>query len=162
MNFKLKIYKSIIGDIYLVAKDTLCGLYFAKNWEQTKKSFQNLCIEDNEILINTAIQLNEYFNGHRKNFDIKLSLNGTEFQKKVWSALATIPFGITITYKDQAELINSPKAYRAVGRTNGFNPISIILPCHRVIGSNNRLTGYVGGLEVKKYLLELENGNYST
>jgi methylated-DNA-[protein]-cysteine S-methyltransferase len=84
-------------------------------------------------------------------------LDGTAFQKRVWKALAKIHFGETKNYKQQAMLVKSPKAVRAVGRTNGLNPLSIVLPCHRVIGSNGSLTGYGGGLKIKKYLLDLES-----
>jgi methylated-DNA-[protein]-cysteine S-methyltransferase len=85
-----------------------------------------------------------------------MKLDGTAFQNRVWSSLSKIPFGKTITYKQQAVLIESPDAARAVGRTNGLNPFCIVLPCHRVIGSSGALTGYAGGLKAKKYLLDLE------
>lgn len=102
-------------------------------------------------------QLDEYFKGLRKNFDLPLLLEGSEFQVKVWKALMTIDYGKTATYGDIAKLIGSPKASRAVGGANNKNKIAIIIPCHRVIGSNGTLTGYAGGLGIKKYLLDLEH-----
>lgn len=104
-------------------------------------------------------QLNEYFAGIRKVFDIPLKLNGTEFQVKDWQALQTIPYGETRTYKDIAIQINNSKACRAVGLANNKNPITIIVPCHRVVGSSGKLVGYAGGLDMKKFLLTLEEKN---
>lgn len=101
-------------------------------------------------------QLNEYFKGERKNFDIPLDLVGTEFQKQVWLSLLKIPYGCTTTYAKQAEILGKPSAVRAVANANGKNKISIILPCHRVIGADGSLTGYGGGIEKKKKLLEFE------
>lgn len=101
-------------------------------------------------------QLREYFSGDRKTFDLRLRLKGTEFQRKVWAALQEIPFGQTISYSELARRIGSPKAVRAVGRANGANPVSIIVPCHRVIGSDGSLTGYGGGMDRKRELLRLE------
>jgi len=99
----------------------------------------------------------EYFDGKRKSFDgLPFLLEGTDFQKRAWTALQSIPYGQTRTYKEQAEAIGNKKACRAVGAANGKNPISIIIPCHRVIGSDKSLTGYAGGLDAKKALLELE------
>jgi methylated-DNA-[protein]-cysteine S-methyltransferase len=101
-------------------------------------------------------QLNEYFSGKRKSFSLPLDSKGTDFQKSIWSALVDIPFGKTVSYGDIANVINNPKAVRAVGAANGKNPISIIVPCHRVIGSNGKLTGYAWGLERKSWLLNHE------
>jgi len=103
-----------------------------------------------------AIQLAEYFDGKRTEFDLPLSLHGTDFQVSVWKALQTIPFGETRSYNDVAVMIGNPKACRAVGMANNRNPISIIVPCHRVIGQNGSLVGYGGGLPAKQYLLDLE------
>lgn len=104
-------------------------------------------------------ELNEYFEGHRTAFSVPLTMPGTEFQNKVWKALQTIPYGETRSYKQQAEYINSPESVRAVANANGMNRISIVIPCHRVIGSDGNLTGYGGGLWRKEYLLELESQN---
>lgn len=108
-----------------------------------------------------AAQLREYFDGKRKIFDLPLKPEGTEFQLKDWNALREIPYGETRSYKDIAFAIGNPKACRAVGTANHNNPISIIIPCHRVIGSDGSLTGYGGGLDKKTYLLELEQKNRS-
>lgn len=104
-------------------------------------------------------ELDEYFQGKRKTFDIPLRTHGTAFQEKVWAALRAIPYGEVRSYKEVAEAIGHPKAYRAVGMANNANPIFIIVPCHRVIGSDGSLTGYGGGLPMKKALLSLEKGN---
>ncbi len=104
-------------------------------------------------------QLSEYFKGERREFDAALDLAGTEFQKKVWSSLLQVPFGHTISYAEQAKLIGRPTAVRAVANANGQNRVAIILPCHRVIGSDGTLTGYGGGVWRKEKLLELEKRN---
>ena len=105
-------------------------------------------------------QLQSYFAGDRKNFELDLVLEGTDFQKKVWTALQEIPYGETISYKKLAETVGSPKGVRAVGAANGANPIPIIIPCHRVIGKDGSLTGFGGGLPLKKQLLELESNQW--
>ncbi len=102
------------------------------------------------------LQVREYFDGKRENFDFPYELCGTEFQKKVWKALCAIPYGETCTYKDIATAIGNPKASRAVGMANNKNPITISVPCHRVIGANGKLVGYAGGLEMKKAMIDLE------
>lgn len=106
-------------------------------------------------------QLQAYFRGELKEFDVQLAMEGTEFQLRVWNALREIPYGETITYAQLAERIGNPKAVRAVGLANGSNPIPIIVPCHRVIGSDGSLTGFGGGLTTKKMLLELESKQLS-
>lgn len=101
-------------------------------------------------------QLNEYFSGKRKDFKLPLAPAGTDFQQKVWKALLEIPYGTTTSYGELAKRIGRPKAPRAVGAANGQNPVAIVIPCHRVIGSNGKLTGYAGGLDRKEALLNLE------
>lgn len=113
-------------------------------------------IEETQAIKECAKQLNEYFGSNRKTFDLPLNPCGTEFMKKVWDALLEIPYGKTRSYKDISEKIGHELAYRAVGMANNKNPIPIIIPCHRVIGSDKKLTGYAGGIEIKEYLLELE------
>ena len=116
------------------------------------------CIEQkNADTENLRRQLAEYFAGRRQSFDIPLDLIGTPFQQQVWHILQTIPYGDTRSYKQQAEALANPKAVRAVAAANGANKISIIIPCHRVIGSNGKLTGYAGGLPRKQALLDLES-----
>lgn len=109
-----------------------------------------------EVLARTAAQLRQYFTGARKQFDLPLAPTGTAFQQSVWNALATIPWGALRSYADIARAIDKPTAVRAVGAANGRNPLPIVVPCHRVIGSNGSLTGFAGGLEIKRQLLELE------
>ena len=104
-----------------------------------------------------AKQITEYFNGLRKTFDVSLDIAGTDFQKKVWQAMLTIPFGHPLTYKDIAIKVGSPKGCRAVGQACGANPIPIIIPCHRVVGANNSMGGYSGGIHIKQYLLSFES-----
>ena len=111
---------------------------------------------DNAILQATEAQLAEYFAGTRTRFDLPLAPRGTEFQLRVWQALARIPHGSTSTYAEQARAIGSPDAVRAVGAANGRNPLPIVLPCHRVIGTDGALVGFGGGLPVKEFLLRLE------
>jgi O-6-methylguanine DNA methyltransferase len=112
--------------------------------------------KESNILLETIKQVEEYLSGERRKFSIPLDLQGTEFQKRVWQELLRIPYGKTRSYKEIAELIQNEKALRAVGTANGRNPISLIVPCHRVIGSNGTLTGYAGGLNIKEKLLKLE------
>ena len=116
---------------------------------------------DKEPFAEVIRQLQAYFRGELRKFDLLLAMEGTEFQLRVWNALRTIPYGETISYAQLAERIGNPKAVRAVGLANGSNPIPIIVPCHRVIGSNGSLTGFGGGLSTKKKLLELENKQLS-
>jgi len=110
----------------------------------------------NQHIIECAKQLAQYFNKQRENFSLSLDTQGTAFQKSVWQALMTVPFGQTQSYSDIANALNNPKAVRAVGAANGKNPISIIVPCHRIIGASGKLTGYAGGLERKEWLLKHE------
>ena len=112
--------------------------------------------EDTEVLKEARKQFNEYFDHKRKIFDLPLLLVGTDFQKSVWQGLLQIPFGSTASYRDLAQNLGNEKAVRAVANANGANAISIVIPCHRILGSNGDLTGYAGGLSTKKKLLELE------
>ena len=141
-------FDSIIGKINLCADDeALTNLGFGSG------SGNN----PNGIILEAVKQLSEYFDGKRQSFDLPLKPHGTEFQQKVWSALLEIPYGETRTYGEIAAATGNPKACRAVGMANNRNPIAVIIPCHRVIGSNGALTGYAGGLKAKEILLELEN-----
>ena len=120
---------------------------------------RELCINENwdENLLQVKKEISEYFSGVRREFHVRLCFHGTDFQKKVWKELMKIPYGITRTYKEQAIALNDIKAIRAVASANGKNKIAIIVPCHRVIGSDGSLTGYAGGLWRKKYLLDFES-----
>lgn len=142
-------YSSPVGLLRLCAdQDGLCGVHFARE-VQTGGT-------DSELLHHTARELNEYFAGKRREFDIPLSLHGTPFQRRVWAALQEIPWGQTRSYGEVAAMAGSPKACRAVGMANHNNPVSILVPCHRVINANGGLGGYGGGLDAKRYLLRLE------
>ena len=142
---------SPLGELYIFEEDNKI-VQISTSYTPAKECREEMY----ELLSNTVGQLNEYFAGTRKTFSIPLDMRGTEFQKRVWNALLEIPYGETWSYKQLAEFINNPKAVRAVGGANHNNPIMIIVPCHRVIGSNGSLTGYAGGLDMKEYLLNLE------
>ena len=120
---------------------------------------QEYILEETELILKCKNQLEEYFAGKRRNFDLPLVPKGTEFQQKVWKALTEIPYGETRTYGEIAAAVGNPKAARAVGMANNKNPIGIIIPCHRVVGANGKLVGYAGGMEKKEFLLELERNN---
>lgn len=161
-NYKTKIGELIIGSY----DDKLCLLDFRhRNMRKTvdnriKKGLNaNFVEHDDAILETTREQLDEYFSGDRKNFDIPLLMVGTDFQKSVWEALMKVPYGTISTYLQIAKKINKEKAVRAVANANGANSIAIIIPCHRIIGSDGELVGYGGGLPVKKRLLKLEEKN---
>jgi len=155
-----KMMSSPVGRLKLIATDA--GLA-AILWENDRPSRVRLNAEAEDarhpVLVETERQLGEYFAGRRKAFALKLDLDGTAFQRKVWSALLTIPFGETRSYGQIARQIGNPDAVRAVGAANGRNPVSIVTPCHRVIGSTGKLTGFAGGLEVKARLLALEGSH---
>ena len=148
---------SPVGRLKLVATDSALVAVIWDN-ENPKRVRQAELVEqlDHPILLDAQQQLNEYFQGQRQTFELPLDFEGTEFQKKVWQALLNIPFGKTRSYRQIAEQVGSPKAVRAVGAANGQNPISIIAPCHRVIGSSGKLVGFAGGLDNKEILLKLE------
>ena len=162
MSHAYKIIDSPVGKLKLVAKD---AKLVAILWENDKPKRVPLDLLQEEkthpVLLETARQLNEYFAGKRNHFELDLDFSGTEFQKKVWEALLTIPFGETRSYSEIAIQIGNARAVRAVGAANGKNPISIIAPCHRVIGASGALTGFAGGLGVKKLLLTLESNDVS-
>ncbi|MDL2213084.1 methylated-DNA--[protein]-cysteine S-methyltransferase [Bacteroides sp. OttesenSCG-928-N06] len=153
-----------LGPMVAIATDRgICMFEFADyklidlELRQLREQFKVPFVQaDNPHFETLRKQLNEYFKGERKEFDIPLDLVGTEFQKAVWLSLLQIPYGCTTTYGKQAELIGKPSSVRAVANANGKNKISIILPCHRVIGSDGSLTGYGGGIERKKKLLDFE------
>ena len=148
---------SPVGQLKLVATETALVAVLWENENPNRVRLAEL-IENTQhlILLETQKQLNEYFAGQRQVFDLPLDFEGTEFQQKVWQALLTIPFGETRSYKQIAEQIGNVKAVRAVGAANGKNPISIIAPCHRVVGANGKLVGFAGGLENKDILLKIE------
>ncbi|QQZ41156.1 methylated-DNA--[protein]-cysteine S-methyltransferase [Pseudomonas sp. SK3(2021)] len=154
-----KLMNSPVGQLTLVARGTKLAAIL---WESERENRVRLGplqpADDHPVLLETERQLKEYFAGSRNRFELELDFVGTEFQRKVWQALLTIPFGETRSYSQIAAQVGSPKAVRAVGAANGRNPISIIAPCHRVIGASGSLTGFAGGLQAKQFLLALEEG----
>lgn len=142
-------FESPVGFLILKSNgESVTEISFAENEIQE----QHLC----EVLEKCKVQLERYFSGELMNFDLPLAPEGTDFQQKVWAELLKIPYGETITYMDMAVRLGDPKCIRAAGTANGKNPIAIVIPCHRVIGAGNKLTGYAGGIWRKKMLLELE------
>ncbi|MEG3133338.1 methylated-DNA--[protein]-cysteine S-methyltransferase [Rouxiella sp. T17] len=159
-------YKRIaspVGVLTLVARGSKLA---AVLWESERENRVRLgaLVEDEHhpMLLKTEQQLNEYFAGTRTRFELALDFQGTDFQQRVWQALLAIPFGETRSYTQIAQAVGSPKSVRAVGAANGRNPLSIIAPCHRVIGASGALTGFAGGLEAKTFLLTLEGHTFST
>jgi methylated-DNA-[protein]-cysteine S-methyltransferase len=156
--YSYKIMQSPVGRLKLVASARGLAAILWEN-DDPKRVRLSPPVEDknNPVLLETERQLNDYFAGKRKKFSIKFDFAGTDFQKKVWETLAAIPFGETPSYREIARQIGRPEATRAVGAAIGRNPICIAVPCHRVIGSNGKLTGFAGGLDIKASLLRLES-----
>lgn len=161
----IQYYKSPIGELVLGSfknKLCLCDWRYRKMRESINKRLKNALNADfeefeSEIHTKTIQQLQEYFLQQRTNFDLPIHLVGTDFQKKVWELLQEIPFGKTSSYLELSQKMGNENAIRAVASANGANAFAIIIPCHRVIGSNFKLVGYAGGLKAKKYLIDLEN-----
>ncbi len=159
MNYYFKFLDSPVGRLKLVASEKGLTAILWENDDPKRVPLENVAEKaDHPVLLETEHQLNEYFLGRRQLFSIPLNFVGTDFQKQVWEALLTIPYGETRSYGQVALQIGNLKAVRAVGAANGKNPISIIAPCHRVIGASGSLTGFAGGLANKSFLLHLENG----
>jgi methylated-DNA-[protein]-cysteine S-methyltransferase len=162
MTYAYKLMNSPVGELKLVASGNRLAAILWENDKPNRVRLPDMIeADDRPVLIETERQLNEYFAGARDRFDLELDFQGTEFQKKVWAALLTIPFGETRSYSDIATQIGNINAVRAVGAANGRNPISIVAPCHRVIGASGDLTGFAGGLTNKMFLLSLEAGQTS-
>lgn len=158
MSYVYKMVPSPVGLIKLIASDKGLAAILWENDDPKRVRLSPLSEGKNHpVLLETEKQLNDYFAKKLEEFTVKLDFVGTDFQKKVWTALLTIPFSETRSYGQIADQIGNPKAVRAVGAANGKNPIAIIAPCHRVIGSNGKLTGFAGGLETKAFLLNLES-----
>ncbi len=150
------ILSSPIGNLLLIANDNGLIKILFEDENQLKKIEDNW-VKNTDRLKEVRNQLKAYFDNELTKFDVKLAPEGTAFQKQIWKQLEEIPYGETCSYQDIALSINKPNACRAIGMANSLNPIPIIIPCHRVIGKNGKLTGYAGGLETKAKLLQLEN-----
>ncbi len=160
MEYWFKTMPSPVGELKLVASDSGLVAILWENDDSKRVRIGALTENKNHsILLETERQLSAYFAGQLEIFSLPLDFIGTAFQQKVWQALLTIPFGETRSYGDIAKQIGNPKAVRAVGAANGKNPLSIVAPCHRVIGANGKLTGFAGGLEAKARLLGIESKN---
>lgn len=150
------VFQTILGPVVISEQDgAITELFFAKDTPDRENN------QITPLLKEAEKQLLEYLSGDRRKFDLKLAVKGTEFQKTVWNTLQEIPYGETRSYKQVAEMLGRPEASRAVGMANSKNPILILTPCHRIVGSDGKLTGYAGGLEIKKTLLELEKNHVS-
>jgi methylated-DNA-[protein]-cysteine S-methyltransferase len=157
MSLAYKMIKSPVGRLKLVASEQGLVAILWENDNPTRIRLRELVADDRHpVLVETERQLKEYFAGKRKTFSVGLDMRGTRFQKDVWEKLLAIPFGETRSYGQLAKQLGNPRATRAVGAANGKNPLSIIVPCHRVIGSSGKLTGFAGGLQTKAKLLSLE------
>ena len=158
MSLYYKFLGSPVGKLKLIASDDgLVAILWDNDRPHGMPPEELIACESHPILAKTERQLEEYFAGKRQSFDLALDMRGTPFQKQVWEALLAIPFGETRSYGELAKQLGSPGASRAVGAANGRNPISIVVPCHRVIGASGKLTGFGGGLENKAHLLSLES-----
>ncbi|CAH0536219.1 methylated-DNA--[protein]-cysteine S-methyltransferase [Vibrio marisflavi] len=155
MNNMYSCFDSPLGQVTLQFNENgILGLWFETQTTQPAELGKRC--DSAELVVQVRAQMDEYFAGNRQEFELPLAAVGTKFQNAVWQALITIPYGETISYQDLANRIGNPKAVRAVGLANGKNPISIIVPCHRVIGKSGKLTGYAGGVDRKAQLLKLE------
>jgi methylated-DNA-[protein]-cysteine S-methyltransferase len=150
----------LLGELLLVATSShLVGIYFANHKQGPKVQGDWELNPGHCILRQASEEIREYLEGKRTTFSVPISFEGTSFQREVWRQIARIPFGQTITYSELAGRANAPKAVRATGAATGKNPLSIIVPCHRVIGKNGSITGFAGGLDRKKNLLRIEAEN---
>ena len=164
---KTKRYESPCGTLLLGSFDDklcLCDWQVEKHRGHVDRRLKRLLNAEfeegtSDVIEKAVEQLDEFFAGQRREFDVPLLFTGTDFQKTVWNELLEIPFGMTVSYGEMARCIGMPKAVRAVANANGANSMSIFAPCHRVIGSDHSLTGYGGGLAAKRFLLELETGS---
>ena len=146
-----------IGGIVLIGDENGLGVLHIETSETARKAnITSECVRNDDFFCEIKRQLDLYFESKLTNFSVKLNPKGSEFQKNVWNALSQIPFGKLVTYGEIANWVGNPKASRAVGAANGKNPIPIIVPCHRVIGSNGKLTGFAYGLEIKQKLIDIE------
>jgi methylated-DNA-[protein]-cysteine S-methyltransferase len=159
MNIRHATIDSPLGELTLVARnETLIGLYFAHHWHRpADDTFGPLVPVESDLLLSAAsVQLADYLTGGRTDFDLPTATHGDDLQQRVWKMLSAIPYGETVTYGELAAALGDSTTAQQVGQAVGRNPLSIVVPCHRVVGSNGQLTGYAGGLKRKQILLELE------
>ena len=159
MNTRHAVIDSPLGELTLVAEDdALTGLYFRHHWYRPTDDTlgPRVDVESDELLAKARTQLADYLAGHRTDFDLPVTMRGDEAKRRVWDLLVSIPYGETVTYGELAAALADGTTAQEVGQAVGRNPVSIIVPCHRVIGRNGQLTGYAGGLKRKQFLLELE------
>lgn len=162
MRYHYLLFASPVGELTLIAGERgLAAIAWENEQPSRIRARADLLAPQHPLLLQTAQQLKEYFAGDRRHFELPLQFEGTDFQQQVWQALTEIPYGETRSYAQIASRLGRPKAVRAVGAANGRNPLSIIVPCHRVIGANGQLTGFAGGLTVKAQLLALEGVSLS-
>jgi len=157
---KLFYYTFPVGEVGIIEQAEKISWVFFRSRAGRPKHRDTIALTETPLIKKTALQLKEYFEHKRKTFDLPLFPQGTDFQLAVWKSLQKIPYGETRTYKEIAKMAGNTKACRACGMANNRNPIAIIIPCHRVIGSNGSLIGYGGGLDIKRYLLELEKPGF--
>ncbi len=151
-----QVIPSPVGELLITADDVgITGLY-PRSHRRFEVDGWPPPSEERDRFVEVTQQLQQYFSGERRHFEVKLSLVGTPFQQRVWQQLTQIPYGTTLSYGEMARHIGNPRGSRAVGSANGKNPISILVPCHRAVGGNGQLTGYAGGLDMKRQLLDLE------
>lgn len=157
MSLTLSTIDSPIGNLSIVTTDKALLAVLWPDERDGRVTFdQEVAAGSNDVVAATTAQLREYFDGARRTFELPLDLRGTDFQQQVWRSLPDIPYGETSTYSKQAAAIGRPRAVRAVGSANGRNPLSIVLPCHRIVAANGSLAGFAGGLETKRWLLDHE------
>jgi methylated-DNA-[protein]-cysteine S-methyltransferase len=157
MNTRHALLDSPLGELTLVADDdALVGVYFPHHWYRPSADTFGPRVDDDPRLADAGTQLTEYLAGDRAYFDVPTEARGDELQRRIWSRLSLIPYGQTVTYGELADELNDGTTAQQVGAAVGRNPLSIVVPCHRVIGKDGRLTGYAGGLDRKKRLLDLE------
>ena len=159
MNTRHTIIDSPLGELRLVADDdALIGVYFRHHWYRpsTDTFGPRVDAKDDALLAESQAQLDDYLAGDRTHFDVPTALRGDEFHRRIWGRLAAIPYGETVTYGELADELAYGTTAQEVGAAVGRNPLSVVVPCHRVVGKNGKLTGYAGGLERKKFLLDLE------
>lgn len=158
MNTRHCVIESQLGELTLVADDALTGVYFAHHWRRPDDATFGPRVDaaSDALFAEATVQLTDYLDGNRADFDIPVSPHGDQRQHRVWTMLTAIPYGSTVTYGELAGALADGTTAQEVGQSVGRNPLCIVIPCHRVVGSNGQLTGYAGGLKRKQFLLELE------